>query len=251
MPEDQKLLTIGEVAKIIGITRRIILHYEECGLIRPDVKNGPTGNRYYTIDTVTQIRTIRLFQDLGLSLDEIGRYFDGSLDLLPIIHRLEVMRDKLDHNIEKLKERTKDASSQIKRILLPHQTIYCRIYPAATIAERTALLRNTALEGMQLYGTDLTRRMYFIEHPLKGQTSDISFCVAVPQDSKGEYIKDIPQFAFTITVPMRNCRMSRGGFCSMRKNRISNLSGCSGTPSWRGRHNTQIKAGSLRRWHCQ
>lgn len=194
MPEDQKLLTIGEVAKIIGITRRIILHYEECGLIRPDVKNGPTGNRYYTIDTVTQIRTIRLFQDLGLSLDEIGRYFDGSLDLLPIIHRLEAMRDKLDHNIEKLKERTKDASSQIKRILLPHQTIYCRIYPAATIAERTALLRNTALEGMQLYGTDLTRRIYFIEHPLKGQTSDISFCVAVPQDSKGEYIKDIPGY---------------------------------------------------------
>lgn len=48
----------------------------------------------------------------------------------------------------------------------------------------------TALK--ELYGTDLTRRMYFTEYPLRNQTSDVSFCAAVLQDSKGEYIKDIP-----------------------------------------------------------
>lgn len=34
--------------------------------------------------------------------------------------------------------------------------------------------------------------MYFTEYPLRNQTSDVSFCAAVLQDSKGEYIKDIP-----------------------------------------------------------
>ena len=38
MTENPKLLTVSEVAKIVGITRRILLHYEECGLIRPDKK---------------------------------------------------------------------------------------------------------------------------------------------------------------------------------------------------------------------
>ena len=95
MTENPKLLTVSEVAKIVGITRRILLHYEEQGLIRPDKRNGPTGNRYYTIDTVTQIRTIRLLQELGLSLDEIGKYFDGSLDLPSLILRFEMLRDKL------------------------------------------------------------------------------------------------------------------------------------------------------------
>ena len=33
MTENPKLLTVSEVAKIVGITRRILLHYEECGLI--------------------------------------------------------------------------------------------------------------------------------------------------------------------------------------------------------------------------
>ena len=43
---DQNLFSIGEIASSIGITRRMILNYEEKGLIAPDVKDGKTGNRY-------------------------------------------------------------------------------------------------------------------------------------------------------------------------------------------------------------
>ena len=67
---DNNLFSIGEVAKAVGITRKIILNYEAKGLITPDKKDGAIGNRYYTIDTFTQIRTIRVFQNLGLSLDD-------------------------------------------------------------------------------------------------------------------------------------------------------------------------------------
>lgn len=70
------LFSIGEIAQAVGITRKIILNYEAKGLIFPDKKDGATGNRYYSIDTFTQIRTIRVFQDLGLSLDEIHEYLN-------------------------------------------------------------------------------------------------------------------------------------------------------------------------------
>ena len=90
---NQNLFSIGEVAKAVGITRKTILNYETKGLIIPDKKEGTAGNRYYTIDTFTQIRTIRIFQDLGLSLDEINEYFNDSSDLSPMIKRLETMRD--------------------------------------------------------------------------------------------------------------------------------------------------------------
>ena len=83
--DNNNLFSIGEVAKAVGITRKIILNYETKGLITPDKKDGSTGNRYYTIDTFTQIRTIRVFQDLGLSLDDIRAYFNGTTDLLPMI----------------------------------------------------------------------------------------------------------------------------------------------------------------------
>ena len=76
--EENNLFSIGEIAAAAGITRKIVLNYEAKGLITPDKKDGNTGNRYYTIDTFTQIRTIRIFQDLGLSLDEAREYFNDN-----------------------------------------------------------------------------------------------------------------------------------------------------------------------------
>ena len=85
MKNDQDLFSIGEIAKALGVTRRIILHYEERGLIRPDGRDGATGNRYYTIDTFTQLRSIRSLQNLGLTLDERiadGYYYSQTVKLL-------------------------------------------------------------------------------------------------------------------------------------------------------------------------
>ena len=65
MKKEKNLFSIGEIAKALGVTRRIILNYEQRGLIQPDIKEGTTGNRYYTIDSFTKLRSIRIFQNLG------------------------------------------------------------------------------------------------------------------------------------------------------------------------------------------
>ena len=189
---NKNLFTIGELAKAVKITRKIILNYEAKGLITPDKKDGATGNRYYTIDTFTQIRTIRVFQNLGLSLDEIREYFSGTTDLHPMINRLEKMRDKLKLTIEKLKERTREKGGEITEITIEPQYVYCRTYNATSIADKTNLLRDTALEAMRLHGTDTTRRMYFTEYSANAP-EEISYCVAIPPESTGEYVKNIPE----------------------------------------------------------
>ena len=154
MKKNDNMFSIGEMANALGITRRIILNYEDRGLIQPDGRDAATGNRYYTIDTFTKLRSIRSMQDLGLTLDEIRSYFNDSADLLPLIHRLERMRDELDLNIEKLYERARSKSSeQIKETTLPPQLVYRRVHRNDSVAERTDLLRNTALEAMRAHGT--------------------------------------------------------------------------------------------------
>lgn len=124
MKKEKNLFSIGEIAKALGVTRRIILNYEQRGLIQPDIKEGTTGNRYYTIDSFTKLRSIRIFQNLGLSLDEIRAYFNDSSDILPLIRRLEKLRDELNLNIEKLYERVQTGEAQIKTIRLERQRIY-------------------------------------------------------------------------------------------------------------------------------
>lgn len=192
MKKDQNLFSVGEVAQALGITRRAILYYEEFGLIQPDAKDGATGNRYYTIDTFVKIRTVRILQNLGLSLGEIRGYYDGTFDLPPLIRRLETLRDELNRHIESLKERSNGEPPQVKLVRLPQQTVYRRVYTAPTVAERTILLRSTALEGIRLYGTDISHRMYLVESFL-GRPDEIAFCAAVPPESEGEFVETLPE----------------------------------------------------------
>ncbi|MBQ9940361.1 MAG: MerR family transcriptional regulator [Clostridia bacterium] len=188
---NDRLFSIGEVAKGVGITRKTILNYEYKGLIKPDKKDGVKGNRYYTIDTFTQVHTIRVFQKLGLSLDEIRGYFSDTTDLLPIIQRIEKMRDDLNLTIDKLKERIASPDDNIKEISVEMQTVYCRTYNCSSVTDKTNHLRNTALEALTLHGHDTSRRMYFTEYHANSP-QEVSFCVAVPPESRGEYIKQLP-----------------------------------------------------------
>ena len=126
-----------------------------------------------------------------MSLNEIRGYFDDSVDLPQLIGRLETLRDELDRHIEKLRERSNDAPPQVKRVLLPQQTVYRRVYPASTLAERMALLHATALEGMRLYGTDITQRMYLVESAI-AHPQEVAFCAAVPPESEGDHVVTLP-----------------------------------------------------------
>ena len=187
MQKENNLFSIGEIAKSLGITRRIILNYEEKGLIKPDVKRGDNGNRYYTVDTMTTIHTIRIFQKHGLSLDEIQSYLEGTTDLIPLIHHLESIRDEINVNIEKLYERAHGYTEQIKEVLLEEQTVYRCAYHTASIEEKTNLLRDVALAALHQYGTDTSQRLYSIEYSLTSP-EDIFCCAAVPPKSQGEHV---------------------------------------------------------------
>lgn len=194
MSENKKrLMSIGEAAKSLGITRKIILNYEDKGLLIPDKKDGTAGNRYYTPDSVSRIRTIRILQNLGLSLDEIYDYYNGNTDLEPLIARLETLRDELNLNIEKLKERIKTENDfEIRIMQIPAQTIYCKTLRATTIEEKKEHLRDAVPTAIRTYGSDTSKRMFFIQFPL-ADPDWISYCVAVAPGSQGADIIELPE----------------------------------------------------------
>ena len=186
-----QLLSIGEVAGALGLTRRMILNYEDRGLIAPDVKEGIAGNRYYTTDTLTRIRSIRIFQKLGLSLDEIRAYFADETDLVPLIARLEAMRDELNLSIEKLRVRLVVTDDAPRRVILPDVTVYARTLRAGTVEARKAQLRDVIPAAMRQYGSDTGRRMFFTEFPLHDPSLS-TYCIAVPSGSTGEHVRFLP-----------------------------------------------------------
>ena len=59
MKKNPNLYQIGEVIKIVGegVTRRIILNYEDLGLLIPAEKDPNSGYRYYSADNVLRAFT--------------------------------------------------------------------------------------------------------------------------------------------------------------------------------------------------
>lgn len=54
MPKpDPSLFQIGEAAKLLGVTRKMILNFEELDLLQPAYKDESSGFRYYSADNLT------------------------------------------------------------------------------------------------------------------------------------------------------------------------------------------------------
>ena len=72
-------LTIGEVAKAVGIGVETVRFYEREGLIAEPPRRA-SGYRQYPADTIRRLVFIRRAKDLGFTLKEIGELLDLRVD---------------------------------------------------------------------------------------------------------------------------------------------------------------------------
>jgi DNA-binding transcriptional MerR regulator len=67
------VFTIGEMARICGVSTKTLRHYEAEGLLRPARVDERNQYRYYSPDQVLPLRRILVLRELGLSLEAIRR----------------------------------------------------------------------------------------------------------------------------------------------------------------------------------
>ncbi len=65
------LLSIGELAKLMGISVRTLRYYDAIGLLRPSAVT-PAGYRSYDERAMETLQQILFFRELGFPLSEIG-----------------------------------------------------------------------------------------------------------------------------------------------------------------------------------
>ena len=71
----QEGLTIGRLAKAVGVNVETIRYYQRRGLI-VEPNKPPGGHRRYSARVIEQVEFIRRAQQLGFSLDECKRLLD-------------------------------------------------------------------------------------------------------------------------------------------------------------------------------
>jgi DNA-binding transcriptional MerR regulator len=66
-------LTIGQAARLAGVTPKALRHYDRIGLLAPATVDPSTGYRFFRAEQVDRARLIRRLRELELPLEEIRR----------------------------------------------------------------------------------------------------------------------------------------------------------------------------------
>ena len=182
----EELFQIGEVSKILGVTRKAILVYEEMGLLTPAVKDEGSGYRYYSADNMTQIRSIRSLQVLGLSLKEIAAYYYDTENIDTYLQNLMELRAALDRNIQMLQVRSaKQGDLTVHKTSLPQQVCYCRRYPCKDTLEAANKLRDTYIAAARTGKMSMLSRMFTMRMTQQPDVLDLMCCIPVDSSFDG------------------------------------------------------------------
>ena len=76
--------SVGEVARLAGVSVRTLHHYDEVGLLRPSDRSA-AGYRVYSDDDLARLQHILGYRELGLGLDAIAAILDDP-ELDPVEH---------------------------------------------------------------------------------------------------------------------------------------------------------------------
>ena len=181
-----ELFKIGEVSKILGVTRKAILVYEEMGLLTPAVKDKESGYRYYSADNMTQIRSIRSLQALGLSLKEVAEYYYDTDNIDTHLDRLMKLRASLDRNIQMLQVRAaKQGDLTVRKTSLPRQVCFCRRYECKNVSEAANVLRDTYIAAARSGKMSKLGRMFTMRMSTQPDKLDLMCCIPVEDSFDG------------------------------------------------------------------
>ncbi|NTW96617.1 MAG: MerR family transcriptional regulator [Erysipelotrichaceae bacterium] len=75
------MLKIGDFSRIGQVSIRMLRHYDQIGLLKPDLIDESTGYRSYSIDQLPRLNRIIFLKDMGFSLIEVSHLVDEHLSL--------------------------------------------------------------------------------------------------------------------------------------------------------------------------
>jgi len=91
MSEESKKFRIGEFARVNGVTKHTLIHYDDIGLLTPAITEE-NGYRYYIDKQYSDFSNISQLKELGLSLKEIDEYIHR--DHFP--QREEILQNRME-----------------------------------------------------------------------------------------------------------------------------------------------------------
>ncbi len=130
------MFSIGEFARLGGVSIRTLRHYDEIGLLRPAAVDADTGYRGYSAAQLGQINRIMALKELGLSLSQVRLMLDG-VTLGELCGMLLLRRAQLEHELEQHKNQLLGIEARLRSIAredgMPADDIVAKTIPVTGV----------------------------------------------------------------------------------------------------------------------
>ncbi len=108
--------SIGDFARIAGVTTRTLRHYDDVGLLVPARTDGRTGYRSYSATQLPRLARITALRELGLTLEQIATVLADGISAVELRGMLRLRRAQLDGELDALRAQAATIESALRII---------------------------------------------------------------------------------------------------------------------------------------
>lgn len=161
------MFTIGDFARLAGVSVRMLRHYDGLGLLTPEEVDPFTGYRRYSAAQLPRVNRLVVLKDLGFRLDQIGSILDAEVSTEELRGMLRLRHAELSAQIAADAERLRRVEQRLRLIekeshMSEHEFTMTSL-PAMRVATVAAIAESAELIGPAIQGafaelsTSLTR----------------------------------------------------------------------------------------------
>ncbi|MBP2477291.1 DNA-binding transcriptional MerR regulator [Crossiella equi] len=137
------MLSIGDFARHGHVSVRMLRHYDQLGLLRPDRVDPSTGYRYYRAEQLARLNRVLALKDLGFTLDQVQSILDDHVGAEELRGMLRLRHSELAAGIAAARARLTAVEARLRIIesegAMPVDDVVVKSLPAMRIAELTGI----------------------------------------------------------------------------------------------------------------
>ncbi|WP_264778148.1 MerR family transcriptional regulator [Deinococcus aetherius] len=130
-------VSIGDFARLGGVSVRMLRHYDHIGLLLPANVDPQTGHRRYALDQLVTLNRVVALKTLGFTLEEVADLIQGGVAPSELRGMLRLRRAQLERQVHHHRHTLERVAARLRLIeqedVMP-ETVHVKHIPAQPLA---------------------------------------------------------------------------------------------------------------------
>jgi DNA-binding transcriptional MerR regulator/effector-binding domain-containing protein len=132
------MLSIGDFAQLGQVSPRMLRHYDQLGILRPEKVDAATGYRSYGTAQLARLHKLLALRDLGFTLEQIGELMRVEPPVEELRGMLKLRRAEIEQRLDEEKARLGRAEAHLHALEEPDVQLGQRVVIKTTEPLRVA-----------------------------------------------------------------------------------------------------------------